>query len=139
MMEQSFKPIKEVFMSQSMKAFLAASVIALGLAGPLAVAQNRSGSGAGNAAQQVIQPSGEQLQRYAGAVKKVSAIAADFQPRLQEAQDEAARQVVRVEADQKMVDVVEADGMSIQEYNGISRAVQRDPTLRQRVESLVNK
>lgn len=126
-------------MNQSMKAFLAASVIALGLAGPLAVAQSKTGSGAGSTAQQIIQPSEEQLQRYAGAVKKVSAVAADYQPRLQAAQDDAARQAVRVEADQKMVDVVEADGMSLQEYNGISRAVQRDPTLRQRVESLVNK
>ena len=126
-------------MNQSMKAFLAASVIALGLAGPLAVAQSKTGSGAGSTEQQIIQPSEEQLQRYAGAVKKVSAVAADYQPRLEAAQDDAARQVVRVEADQKMVDVVEADGMSLQEYNGISRAVQRDPTLRQRVESLVNK
>lgn len=126
-------------MNQSMKAFLAASVIALGLAGPLAVAQSKTGSGAGSTAQQIIQPSEEQLQRYAGAVKKVSAVAADYQPKLQAAQDDAARQVVRVEADQKMVDVVEADGMSLQEYNGISRAVQRDPTLRQRVELLVNK
>lgn len=126
-------------MNQSMKAFLAASVIALGLAGPLAVAQNKSGSGARGGEQQVIQPSEEQLQRYAGAVKKVSAIAVDYQPRLQAAQDDAARQAVRVEADQKMVDTVEAGGMSVREYNGISRAVQRDPALRQRVESLVNK
>lgn len=126
-------------MNQSMKAFLAASVIALGLAGPLAVAQSKIGAGAGSAAQQVIQPSEEQLQRYAGAVKKVSAVAADYQPKLQAAQDDAARQVVRVETDQKMVDVVEADGMSLQEYNGISRAVQRDPMLRQHVESLVSK
>lgn len=126
-------------MGQSMKAFLAASVIALGLTGPLAVAQSKTATGAGSATQQVIQPSEEQLQRYAGAVKKVSAVAADYQPKLQTAQDDDARQVVRVEADQKMVDVVEADGMSIQEYNGISRAVQRDPNLRQRVEALVNK
>lgn len=67
-------------MNQSMKTFLAASVIALGLAGPLAVARDKSGAGAGNnSAQQVIQLSEEQLQRYAGAVKKVSAIAADYQ------------------------------------------------------------
>lgn len=126
-------------MNSSMKAFMAASVIALGLAGPLAVAQDKSSSGARDTELVVVQPSDEQLQRYAGAVKKVSAVAADYQPRLQQAQDDAARQVVRSEADQKMVDTVQAGGMSVREYNGISRAVQRDPALRQRVESLVNR
>lgn len=138
-MEQSFTSIKEVSMNSSMKAFMAASVIALGLAGPLAVAQDKSSSGARDTELVVVQPSDEQLQRYAGAVKKVSAVAADYQPRLQQAQDDAARQVVRSEADQKMVDTVQAGGMSVREYNGISRAVQRDPALRQRVESLVNR
>lgn len=125
-------------MSQSMRAFWAASIIALGMAGPLAAAQSASGARAGNVDQQVAEPSEDQLQRYASAVKKVSVVAADYQPKLQQAPDEAAKQAVRVEADQKMVDVVEADGMSVNEYNGISLAVRRDPALRQRVEYLVN-
>jgi hypothetical protein len=138
MMEQSCNPIKEVSMAQSMKAFLAASVIALGLAGPLALAQDRARTGTGQA-EQDMQPTEDQLQRYAVAVKQVSAIAAEYQPRLQDAQDEASRQAVRVEADRKMVDTVEAGGMSVQEYNGISRAVQRDPARRQREETMVNR
>ncbi|MDN5843452.1 MAG: DUF4168 domain-containing protein [Alcaligenaceae bacterium] len=121
-----------------MRAFWAASIIALGMAGPLAAAQSAGGARTGNGDQQVVEPSEEQLQRYASAVKKVSAVAADYQPRFQQAQDAAAKQAVRVEADQKMVDAVEADGMSVGEYNGISLAVRQDPDLRKQVEHLVN-
>lgn len=117
-----------------MGGFLAASVIALGLAGPLTVART---AGAQTAYEAVDRPTDEQLQRYAAAVRKVSAVAAEYQPRLEAAQDEPAKQAVRVEADQKMVDQVEAGGMSVAEYNGISRAVRENPELRQKVERLV--
>ncbi len=125
-------------MNQGMKAFLGASVIALGLAGPIAVAQD--GVGASTAATQDVidRPTDDQLRRYAGAVKKVSAVAAEYQPQLQAATTEPERQAVRAEADRHMVAQVEADGMSVDEYNGISRAVQRDPELRKKVEYLVN-
>ncbi len=119
---------------RSVGSFLAASVIALGLAGPLTVART---AGAQTAYEAVDRPTDEQLQRYAAAVRKVSAVAAEYQPRLESAQDEPAKQAVRVEADQKMVDQVEAGGMSVAEYNGISRAVRENPELRQKVERLV--
>lgn len=128
-------------MNPGMKAFLAASVIALGLAGPIAAAQGGPGASAGASASQnvIAQPTDEQLRRYATAVRKVSAIAAEYQPKLQAATTEQERQAVRLEADRRMVDRVEADGMSLDEYNGISRAVQRDPALRKQVEDLVNR
>lgn len=121
-------------MNQVMKGFLAASVIALGLAGPLAPVRTVD---AQTAYEAVDRPTDEQLQRYAAAVRKVSAVAAEYQPRLEAAQDAQAKQAVRVEADQKMVDQVEAGGMSVAEYNGISRAVRENPALRQKVERLV--
>jgi hypothetical protein len=127
---------QEYRMNQVLKGFLAASVIALGLAGPLTVART---AGAQAAYEAVDQPTDEQLQRYAAAVRKVSAVAAEYQPKLEAAQDEPAKQAVRVEADQKMVDQVEAGGMSVAEYNGISRAVRENPELRQKVERLVGK
>ena len=118
----------------TMKKFLTASVIALGLIGPLAVPPVAS---AQTAYEVVDQPTDEQLQRYAVAVRKVSAIAAEYQPRLEAAQDEPAKQAVRVEADQRMVNEVEAGGMSVAEYNGIGRAVRQNPELRKKVERLV--
>lgn len=125
---------QEYRMNQLMKGFLAASVIALGLAGPLMVAKT---AGAQASYEAVDKPTDEQLQRYAVAVRKVSAVAAEYQPKLESAQDEPAKQAVRVEADQKMVDQVEAGGMSVAEYNGISRAVRESPELRQKVERMV--
>jgi hypothetical protein len=122
-------------MNQAMKAFLAASVIALGLTGPLAL----KGTAKAQAAYEKIdRPTDEQLRRYATAVREVSAVAAEYQPRLEAAQGEPARQAVRVEADQRMVQRVEARGMSVAEYNGISKAVGADPALRQKVERLVS-
>ncbi len=126
---------QEYRMNQLMKGFLAASVIALGLTGPLTVARTASAQSA--AYEAVDKPTDEQLQRYAVAVRKVSAVAAEYQPKLESAQDEPAKQAVRVEADQKMVDQVEAGGMSVAEYNGISRAVRESPELRQKVERMV--
>jgi hypothetical protein len=120
--------------NQAMKAFLAASVIALGLAGPIAFERT---AGAQAAYEKIDQPTDEQLRRYAVAVREVSAVAAEYQPKLEAAQGADAKQAVRVEADQKMVTRVEARGMSVAEYNGISRAVDADPALRQKVERLV--
>ena len=54
---------------RSVGSFLAASVIALGLAGPLTVART---AGAQTAYEAVDRPTDEQLQRYAAAVRKVS-------------------------------------------------------------------
>ncbi len=122
-------------MNQAMKAFLAASVIALGLTGPLAL---RGTANAQAAYEKIDQPTDEQLQRYATAVREVSAVAAEYQPKLEAAQGEQAKQAVRVEADQQMVQRVEARGMSVAEYNGISQAVRADPALRQKVERLVS-
>ncbi|TAN27447.1 MAG: DUF4168 domain-containing protein [Castellaniella sp.] len=118
-----------------MKAFLAASVIALGLTGPLVV---RGTANAQAAYEKIDRPTDEQLQRYATAVREVSAVAAEYQPKLEAAKGEPAKQAVRVEADQRMVQRVEARGMSVPEYNGISKAVRADPALRQKVERLVS-
>ncbi|HEX2520264.1 MAG TPA: DUF4168 domain-containing protein [Castellaniella sp.] len=122
-------------MNQAMKAFLAASVIALGLTGPLAL---QGTANAQAAYEKIDRPTDEQLQRYATAVREVSAVAAEYQPKLEAAQGEPAKQAVRVEADQRMVQRVEARGMSVAEYNGISKAVRADPALRQKVERLVS-
>lgn len=121
-------------MNQLMKAFMVASVIALGLAGPMTVVR---AAGAGTAYEAIDRPTEDQLQRYASAVREVSGVVADYQPRLEAAQSQDAKQAVRVEADQKMVDRVEAGGMSVAEYNGISHAVRKDPELRKKVERLV--
>ena len=68
-----------------------------------------------------------------GAARKIDAVAADYQPRLAGVTDPAERQALLREADGKMIALVERDGLSVDEYNGISVAVQQNPALRQRV------
>jgi len=133
-MKRSFQLLQEPDMNQAMKAFLAASAIALGLTAPLAFERTADAQAA---YERVGQPTDEQLQRYATAVREVSAVAAEYQPRLEAAQGNQAKQAVRVEADQRMVERVQARGMSVAEYNGISEAVRADPALRAKVERLV--
>ena len=119
-----------------MKAFLAAAAIAFGLSSPYALAQGAQDSGV-PATTQAIQPDETQLNQYVNTYKQVAQTAAQYQPRLEAAQDDAARQEIIQEADQRLVGVVKQSGMSLDEYNGISLAIQQDPSLRQRVESML--
>ncbi|MER1940119.1 MULTISPECIES: DUF4168 domain-containing protein [unclassified Castellaniella] len=125
-------------MNHLMKAFMAASVVALGLAGPM-TAVRAAGPASAASYEPIDNPTEDQLKRYAGAVREVSDVVAEYQPRLEAADSAEAKQAVRVEADQKMVDRVEAGGMSVAEYNGISKAVRKDPELRKKVELLVSR
>ncbi|MCQ9616709.1 DUF4168 domain-containing protein [Paenalcaligenes niemegkensis] len=122
-------------MNSSVKAFLATAVISLGLSAPIAMAQTAPAAPA--PAPQAIQPDSAQLNNYAKAAKRVSTVVAEYQPKLEGAQDDATRQQILTEADSKMVSEVESSGMSVQEYNGISVAVQQDPQLRKQVEDMV--
>lgn len=123
-------------MHQSMKAFLAAAAIAFGLSSPYAMAQGAAQGGMPTTTQ-AIQPNDAQLTQYVGAYKEVSRTAAEYQPRLEAAKDEQTRQGIIQEADQRLVSVVKQSGMSLEEYNGISLAIQQDPSLRQRVEGML--
>lgn len=117
-------------MHKTLKALLASAVFSLGLA---------TAAHAQDATQGVtpIKPSEAQLNNYVKAAQKVTDVAGDYQTKFDQAGDEDARQKVLNEANQKMVEAVEQSGMSLEEYNGISMAVQEDPQLRQTIESRV--
>lgn len=121
-------------MPQNMKAFIAAAAISFGLAVPVAHAQTTQ---APPAAPQVIEPTPKQLDQYADVAKKVALVAANYQPKLEEAQDDAARQNLMHEADDKMVSAVESGGLSVDEYNGISMAIQQDQALQEKVKQRI--
>lgn len=123
-------------MHPSMKAFLAAAAIAFGLSSPYALAQGAQ-ENAVPVTTQAIQPNDAQLTQYVSTYKQVAQTAAEYQPRLEAATDDAARQEIIQEADQRLVGVVKQSGMSLDEYNGISLAIQQDPSLRQRVEGML--
>src|SRR5690625_1881248 len=103
----------------------------------LSIAQEQSKPPAAPAALETVQPNDEQLERYISAARKVAAVAQEYQPQLEQAEDEADRQQIMQEADDKMVSAVQDDGFSVEEYNGISLAIQQDAELRNKVEQML--
>ncbi len=126
-------------MPRSTHAFFAAALLAASLSPVAALAQAAPAAQPPAQAQPAIQPSEEQLQKFASASQKVAMVADEYRPKLQAAKDDAAREQVYREADEKMVRMVNADGLTVDEFNGIGQAVDQDPQLRQRVIAMVQK
>lgn len=78
----------------------------------------------------------EQLQQFANAGQQASSLAQQYSQRLEQAEDETAKQAVRAEANDKLLEVVENSGLDIETFNAIGLAVQSDPELAQRVQQL---
>lgn len=135
-------------MQKSTHAFISAAVLAVGMTGSAVMAQTPSAQGAAQqgapmtqqaapSAPAAITPSDAQLEKFAGASQKVAVLAEEYRPKLQAASDDDARRSIYREADEKMVKVVRADGLSVDEFNGIGQAVQQDPKLQQKLRSMV--
>ncbi|MFC3284729.1 DUF4168 domain-containing protein [Litchfieldella rifensis] len=80
--------------------------------------------------------SDQQLQQFADASQEIAMISQEYTKRLQEAEDETAQQEVRMEANEKMVKVVEDSGLDVETFNSIGQAIQQDPELMQRVQQM---
>jgi predicted metal-dependent RNase len=120
-------------MTHSFRAYCAAAVIAMSAAPVMVMAQSAPATAQAPAQMQsAITPSDAQLKKFAMASQKVSVLANEYRPKLQAAQDEPTREKVYREADEKMVKVVQDDGLTVEEFNGISQAIEQDPQLRQR-------
>ena len=129
-------------MVRSPKALLRIAILAAGLAAAPVMAQTSTPAQSSAPIQQVVpvtQPTDAQLQKFVEASQKVAAVAEEYQPKLQASPDDATREQVIREADEKMVRLVMADGLTVDEYNGIGVAVEQDPQLRQRAIELSNR
>ncbi len=111
-----------------------AALLALGAAAAPSMAQQAQAPAAQQAP--AASYSDAQLEKFVSASKKVAVISQEYTPKLQSSTDEATRQEVYREADQKMVDVVRKEGMSVEEFNGINQAIQQDPALMERVQNI---
>lgn len=110
-----------------------AALLALSAAAAPSMAQQAQAP----AAQQApVNYSDAQLEKFVSASKKVAVISQEYTPKLQSSTDEASRQEVYREADEKMVDVVRNEGMTVEEFNGINQAIQQDPALMERVQNI---
>ena len=103
------------------------------------MAQTAKGQPSAQTMQQIMQPSDAQLKKFVEASKKVAAVADEYQPKVRTSPNDAAREQLVQEADEKMIKAVQADGLTVEEYNGIGAAVQQDPELRERAINMANR
>jgi hypothetical protein len=118
---------------------LPAILLTLGLSTGAAMAQQAAPSQSPNApaAAPAANFSDAQLQKFVAASQKVAMISQEYTPKLQESSDEGTRNKVFKEADEKMVEAVHAEGMTVDQFNGMNQAIQTNPQLVQRVQELV--
>lgn len=127
-------------MQRSTFAFLSAAVLTTALSGAPALAQQSAQAPAQTQTQAqpgmapaIQKPTDQQLQKFASASQKISGVVDEYRPKVDAAKTDDAKQKVVQEADAKMVKLVRADGLSVEEFNGIGQAVQQDPQLRDRL------
>ncbi len=116
----------------------APAVLAQGAAGgqTQGAQTQQGGAGAMGGAAQQTQISNEDLEKFASADEKVSEIRDDFSERLSQADNQEEAQSLQLEAQEKMVEAVQSEGLEIPKYNEIATRMQTDPELQQRVQSM---
>lgn len=77
------------------------------------------------------------LQTYAAAMTQVIQIGEQMQPAIAEAENETEAEERWVEMQEEMVSAVEAQGMTVDEYNQITQQAQSDPELAAEINELV--
>lgn len=124
-------------MQKQIRNFLSSAVIAFGLTTPV-LAQNTPAEPAvpGNATSAQTYTD-NQLQNFISASQKVAMISQEYTPRIEATSDQAEREQVFREADDKMVAAVKDEGLSVQEFNSINQQLPQDPQLEQRVNNLL--
>ncbi|MBW6390980.1 MAG: DUF4168 domain-containing protein [Halomonas sp.] len=124
---------------QRMTALFSAALLAAGLLTVQAHAQQdpaQDPAGQPQAQAPAQDFSDDQLQQFADASQEIAVISQEYTERLHAAEDEQAQQEVRMEANDKMVEVVEQNGLDVDTFNAIGHAIQQDPELMQRVQEM---
>jgi hypothetical protein len=121
-----------------MTALFSAALLAAGMMSMTAHAQEDSASASEQPqAQAPTQDfSDAQLQQFADASREIAMLSQEYTERLNAAEDEAAQQEVRMEANDRMVEVVEDSGLDVDTFNAIGQAIQQDPEMMQRVQEM---
>lgn len=79
----------------------------------------------------------EVLQSYAAAVLKVQEVDSAWQPRLQEAESAEEIEAMTRQATDEMVGEIEAQGLSVGQYNSITKAAEQDDQLYDHIMTLL--
>lgn len=79
----------------------------------------------------------QELEQFAKTIQEVLQIQQDTNKQLESVQDSAENAKVKQEANQKMAAAVEGHGMKVERFNLISRSLNQDATLKQRVQQKI--
>jgi len=131
-----------ILSSRNLAALLAASAMAV--AAPLASAQEPQPQQPPAASPGFEQPQApaadvaeEDLQRFALAAIQVQQVNQTYAPQLQEAQSPEEQQQIREQANQAAAQAVQEVGLSIEQYNAISRVAVQNPQVAARVNEYI--
>ncbi|WP_077529169.1 DUF4168 domain-containing protein [Vreelandella utahensis] len=137
-----------------LKTLTAAVAFALSTAGMSAVAQDySSGSGAeGQGQQQQQQSQGqgmgapekqqnadfsdEELQNFVELQDKIGDVREDYVSQIESAESEDKARELQQKAQTEMVEVIEDEGMTVEEYNAIAVAYNSNPEIQERVDEM---
>lgn len=120
-------------------ASLAAVVMAAGASQVSAQQANQAPATQPAPAMQAADISDKKLEKFADSLGEIMEIREDFTAKLEKTGDPAEAQQLQQQANEKMMNTVEDNELSIEEYNAINQAVQNDPQLRDRVIAMVQK
>ncbi|MCK8516926.1 DUF4168 domain-containing protein [Methylonatrum kenyense] len=79
----------------------------------------------------------QELERFADAYVEVGEIHADYSQRLEQAEDPDQAQEVQQEANDRMIEAIQEQGLEVQDYSEIAAALERDPEMRDEVVTLI--
>ncbi|MBC7134552.1 DUF4168 domain-containing protein [Oceanibaculum nanhaiense] len=80
-----------------------------------------------------------QLDSYADAAVKIYDIRVRWEPEIRAAESQEKAMEAQREARTEMIEAVQKEGLSVEEYNSITAAAQRDPDLNQKIAQLIEK
>jgi len=94
------------------------------------------GYGAGQQAGQ-SEVSASEIASFAKAQSQIAKIRQEYQKELSAAEDQAQQESIVQEMNEKMVDAVEREGLSVEQYNDIFGVAQSDPAVQQRISEVM--
>ena len=80
-----------------------------------------------------------QLDSYADAAVRIYDIRVRWEPEIRGAESQEKAMEAQREARTEMIEAVQKEGLSVEEYNSITAAAQRDPDLNQKIAQLIEK
>ena len=80
-----------------------------------------------------------QLDSYADAAVRIYDIRVRWEPEIRGAESQEKAMEAQREARTEMIEAVRKEGLSVEEYNSITAAAQRDPDLNQKIAQLIEK